>query len=440
MNSEDYRRLDRQTLWHPYSHYDQIQEEEFPVIRGGQGIYLYDVEGNEYLDAIASWWCCNLGHGQPRLVNRLKEQADKLQHSILGNQSHPPAVKLAERLVKLTGGQRRVHFGSDGASAVEAALKIALQYWFNRGEKGRTKFAYLAGDYHGDTLGAVSVGFVPGFHTPYRQALPEQLSAPAPDCVDCPYDETPESCDVPCFQPMAELLENNKEQLAGVIVEPLCQAAMGMNIYPPRYLQALAKKCNESDILLIDDEIAMGLGRTGTMWAYQQADIRPDIICVGKGLAGGYLPISAAVVDEEIYEEFETPPRDHTFMHGHTFAGNPLGAAVGLENLDIYREEDILQRVRKLAEVLREEFGDLEDLPEVQAVRTLGLLGVAYLDDTEGRGSERAETVKQKLLRKGIMLRPLGNVLYIMPPYIIEENQLKNVINEIKRTIEQEDF
>ncbi len=436
METEDYRRLDRQTLWHPYSHYDQIQKDDFPVIGTGEGVYLYDLEGKEYLDGIASWWCCNLGHGHPRLIRRLKKQAGKLQHSILGNQSHPPAVNLAERLVKLTGGQRRVHFGSDGASAVEAALKIALQYWYNLDKESKNKFAYLEGDYHGDTLGAVSVGFLPGFHAPYRKGVPEQLSAPAPDCVDCPHGKQPEGCDVPCFEPMEQLLEDNKEQLAGVIVEPLCQAAMGMNIYPPQYLQTLAEKCRESDVLLIDDEIAMGLGRTGKMWAYQHADIRPDIICAGKALAGGYLPISAAIVDEAIYSAFESPPRENSFMHGHTFAGNPLAAAVALENLDVYREENILDRVRKLAEIMRQEFPGVEKLSPVKATKTLGLLGVAYLDDSGGKGSERAQTVKQKLLEKGIMIRPLGNVVYLMPPYIIEEKQLRNTIEEIRQTIE----
>lgn len=437
MNSETYRRLDRDSIWHPYTDYRELMSEEFPVIEKGKGLYLYDVEGEKYLDAISSWWACNLGHSHPRLIAALRDQADELQHSILGNQSHPPAVNLANKLVELTGGKRQVHFASDGASAVEAALKIALQYWSNTGHPERNKFAYLSGDYHGDTLGAVSVGFIPGFHDPFGEFLPEQVALPAPDCNDCPHDADPENCQLPCYEETEEIISEHADELAGVIVEPLCQAAMGMNIYPAAFLEKLALQCREEDILLIDDEIAMGFGRTGRLWAYEQAGIRPDILCLGKALTGGYLPCSAAVVDEAIYDAFKSPPDSRTFSHGHTFAGNPLAAAVALENLKIYEEQSIVEQAAERGRLIADELASLRELESVEAVRTLGMVGAVYLQGKmESSGAELAHRVKQELLRRGILVRPLGSVVYLMPPLVIDEQELRKLTAQFTETIE----
>ncbi|MFP4686919.1 MAG: adenosylmethionine--8-amino-7-oxononanoate transaminase [bacterium] len=433
MNSEDYRSLDRDNVWHPYTHHQQLMGEEFPVIERGEGVYLYDVEGERYFDAISSWWCTNLGHGHPRLIAALQQQSEKLQHSILGNQSHPGAIKLAAELVELTGGSRRVHFASDGASAVEAALKIAVQYWHNRGYEKKKKIAYLSGDYHGDTLGAVGVGFLPGFHAPYKEIMPRQIALEAPDCSKCFCDKIPANCVAECVASAGETLVKNADRLAAVIVEPLCQAAMGMNIYPPVYLEKLAALCEEHDILLIDDEIAMGFGRTGTMWAYQQAQIRPDIVCAGKALAGGYMPISAAVVDSRIYETFKE--EDKTFMHGHTFAGHPLACAVALENIKIYREEQMVDRAKKLGEILEKKMKKLDEFEVVEEVAGLGLLGAVYLK--QPGGAELAGRIKEYLLAKKILVRPLGNVVYLMPPFITEENKLSWLVDQLAAAIEK---
>ncbi len=438
MDSESYRRLDRESIWHPYTDYRELMSEDFPVIEAGEGLYLYDVEGEAYLDAISSWWACNLGHGHPRLITAIQDQAEKLQHSILGNQSHPPAIELAERLVDLTGGRRRVHFASDGASAVEAALKISLQYWHNTGQPERNKFAYLSGDYHGDTLGAVSVGFLPDFHAPFDNFLPEQVPLPAPDCKECPAGSTPEDCHISCFKETEKIITNHSKSLAGVIVEPLCQAAMGMNIYPANYLKKLERLCRQENLLLIDDEIAMGFGRTGRMWAYQHANIRPDIVCLGKGLTGGYLPMSAAVVDREIYDAFKSPPSDRTFFHGHTFAGNPLAAAAARSALDVYEKNSLVEHVAGLSEILTEELTTLEELECVQAVQTVGLVGAVHLQGAmESSGPELARRVKMELLRCHVLIRPLGPVVYLMPPLVIESEELQNLIEKFTTTIEQ---
>ncbi len=435
MKSE-YRRLDRETVWHPYTDYRELMSEDFPVIEAGEGIHLYDVEGKQYVDAISSWWACNLGHGQKQVVEAIKNQADELQHSILGNQSNPRAIELAQRLVEKNGGNRRAFFASDGASAVEAALKIALQHWHNRGDNKRRKIAYLKGDYHGDTLGAVSVGYLEGFHKPFKAVLPDQPSLPSPDCLSC--EEAEVSCSLKCYDDVSALLSQEGEELAAVVIEPLCQAAMGMNIYPARFLRRLALQCREKGILLIDDEIAMGMGRTGKMWAYEQADIRPDIICLGKGLTAGYLPLSTTLVDENIYDSFKSPPPERTFFHGHTFAGNPLASAAALATLDYYDENDLLVHVQSLAELVAEQFEQMEDVSSVKTARSLGLLGTVQLDGADrDEAVHRAKRVKHELLRRGVLVRPLGPVVYLMPPLVIEEEQLVDLIEEFKSVIEK---
>lgn len=335
--SEKYRKNDRRSLWHPYTSHSAINNNDFPVIVRGKGPYLFDCGGKRYFDAISSWWCCNLGHSHPRLVQAIKTQAGKLQHSILGNMSHPPAIELAEKLAGLFAGEnRRVFFSSDGSSAVEAALKIAVQYWHNLGKPKRCRLLSLENAYHGDTLGAVSAGFLPQFHRPFKSLTFKVLRAAAPFCSKCSFGLSPDTCRCECFQSMRAQVEKHHDTIAAVIIEPLCQCAAGMRIYPPSYLKKLSQLCRKHDILLIADEIAVGFGRTGTMFAFEQAGIDPDIVCLGKSLAGGYLPISATVVKENIYATFADLPKNHTFCHGHTFAGNPIAAATAIEVLKIF--------------------------------------------------------------------------------------------------------
>ncbi len=404
-------------IWHPYTRFSAIPQAGLPEMIRGAGIYLFDHEGRRFVDAIASWWACSLGHGHPRLLAALTAQAGHLQHSILGNLSHPAAGALAAALAALMPTpDRHVMFASDGACAVEAALKISLQYWHNTGRPERQRLACLQGGYHGDTLGTVAVGFQPGFHAPFAPMLAPALALPVPHSM---------ADEARCRAAARALVAQEKDTLAALIVEPLCQGAAGMRMYSADYLRFLADLCAECGILLMVDEIAMGFGRTGSMFAFEQAGIDPDVVCVGKALSGGYLPISAAIVKDHIYATFSDLPVDHTFYHGHTFAGNPLATAVALEALRIYREDGFLERVRARAAELETALRPLALAPGVAEVRCLGLIGaVEFAGDA---GADRARAARQSLYAQGILVRPLGPVLYLLPPLVITAEELASL-------------
>ena len=325
-----FQRTGSPALWHPYTRFSTFESDPLPVIVRGEGIYLFDDQGHRYLDAISSWWACALGHGHPRIVAAIQKQAAELQHSILGNLSHPRAVELAAKLAGLMPTpDRHVLFSSDGASAVEAALKISLQYWHNVGRPEKQRFAALEESYHGDTLGAVAVGYLDHFHKPFNSVVfPAFRASPQSDGL----------------AGVADMITKHADELAAVIVEPLCQGAAGMKMYPADYLRQLGELCRNQNMLLIVDEIATGFGRTGRMFAFEHAGIDPDIVCVGKALSGGYLPISAAIVKDDIYQTFSDKPADHTFYHGHTFCGNPIAAAAAMEALTLYEQERRLKK------------------------------------------------------------------------------------------------
>jgi adenosylmethionine-8-amino-7-oxononanoate aminotransferase len=434
-----YQEMDERSLWHPYTRRSALDAAPLPVITRADGVYLFDSDGRRYLDAISSWWACNLGHNHPRLVEAIVRQARELQHSILGNLSHPRAIELATRLTAFFPDDRRVMFASDGSCTVEAALKIALQYWSNVGRPAKHKFVALDFAYHGDTLGAVSVGYLPHFHQAFKPALFSVFQAPSPCCGTCAFHETPEHCLSECFDTMRLIIREHAHELAAVIVEPLCQCSGGMRIYPAEYLRRLAKLCAEQEVLLIADEIAVGFGRTGRMFAGEHAGVWPDIVCLGKGLSGGYLPISAAVVKADLYETFRDLPDDHTFYHGHTFTGNPIAAALAVETLRVYDEEHIVARAAALGDTLAAALTPLACLPGVRNVRSLGVIGVVELEDgPEGWGTRRAARVRDRLRAEGILLRPLGPVIYVMPPLITSEPVLRGLVDAVAATIHAE--
>jgi adenosylmethionine-8-amino-7-oxononanoate aminotransferase len=431
-----YRAMDQRSIWHPYTKRSAVEREDLPIIARGEGVYLYDTEGRQYLDAISSWWACNLGHNHPRLVRAIVEQAGRLQHSILGNLSHPKAIELAAKLTGLFPDDRHVLFASDGACAVEAALKIALQYWYNLDQSQKRKFAALDFAYHGDTLGAVSVGYLKAFHAPFEPVVFPVFQAPSPCCGTCAFHASEQDCLEECFDTMRVILREHAHELAAVIVEPMCQAAGGMRIHSPEYLRRLADLCREQDVLLIADEVAVGFGRTGRMFACEHAGVWPDIVCVGKSLSGGYLPISATIVRTPIFDTFRDTPVDHTFYHGHTFAGNPIAAAAAVETLKIYEEEGIVARAAAGGEVLAEECRALRDLPGVSNVRWIGMIGVVELaNDAEGSGAARAARIRDRLRAEGILLRPLGNVVYVMPPLVTSAPVLRELVRAVGRAV-----
>ena len=402
-------------VWHPYTKFSALAAGPLPEIVKGEGVHLFDAAGRRYLDAVSSWWACSLGHGHPDVVAAIQRQAATLQHSILGNLSHPRATELASRIAALMPTpDRHVLFASDGASAVEASLKIALQYWHNRGSPERRRFAYLEDAYHGDTLGAVSVGYLEGFHKPFEPILFPAFELPVPHSADA---------EAACLEQIRRVFDAHGHELAALIVEPLLQGAAGMKMYSADHLRHLAELCRAHGVLLIVDEIATGFGRTGRMFAFEHAGIDPDIVCLGKSLSAGYLPISATIVRDAIYDTFSDKPVDHSFYHGHTFCGNPIAAAAALAALDVYERIDIAGQARRIERVFREMLEPLAKLSQVKEVRILGAMAAVELNGesqpnaaaTED-GMPAAQLVRRRMLDAGILIRPLGNVVYLMPP------------------------
>ncbi|MDO8586095.1 MAG: adenosylmethionine--8-amino-7-oxononanoate transaminase [Armatimonadota bacterium] len=435
MSNQSYWLRDVRSVWHPYSRIREIEAEVFPTIVRGDGIYLYDSDGNRYIDGISSWWACNLGHGYPRIVEAIRRQAGELQHSMIGGASHPAIIELSELLISACPtGLTRAFFASDGSSAVEAAIKIAVQYWRNIGRPERTGFASLEAGYHGDTLGAVSAGMIETFHSPYRALLFEVHRAKSPYCYRCPEGKEPAGCLTECFSSMETIIEEHHAELAAVIVEPLNQAGGGMRVYPAEYVAKLKALCGKHEVLLIADEIAMGYGRSGRMWACDHASVAPDILCLGKGMAAGYLPISATVVTDEIYSSFiDTPEEDRTFYHGHTFSGNPIAAAAAAETLRVYEDEQILDRAVCAAREMSAQLGYLAALDCVGDTRQIGLVGaIEFVEDKAARTpyppEKRLErSICMEARRRGALLRPIGSVLYLWPPLITSPEQIREL-------------
>ncbi len=420
---ENLRRTDRCRLWHPYTRINEFERQPFPIIIRGDGARLFGADGATYLDGISSWWCACLGHSQPRIVEAIRRQAELLQHSILGGMSHPGAIQLADRLLDIAPrGLSRVYFAGDGASAVEAAIRIAVQSFHNQGRPQKRNLVALADAYHGDTLGAVGVGYLEAFHAPIRHLLHQAAQAPSPHCFAC---AARNACDLRCFEGMRRLIETGAATTAAVIVEPRLQGSAGMRIYPPAYLAELRALCSRHDVLLVADEIATGFGRLGRMFACEEAGITPDLLCLGKGLTAGSLPMSAVLATEALFDTFrDTPRQDRTFYHGHTFCGNPIAAAAALATLDVFREDAILDRSRPLQHRIAAAFAALGPAEGVDRTNALGAVGVARLQG----GAEAARRAARHALASGLLIRPLGDILYLCPPLNTTDADLEDML------------
>jgi adenosylmethionine-8-amino-7-oxononanoate aminotransferase len=429
--------LDYRHLWHPYTDINAYESAPWTCFERASGVYLYDREGRAVLDGIASWWAVALGHSHPRIVEAIRAQAGVLQHAILGNQTHPLAVKLAARLAEMTPqGLTRCYFASDGASATEAALKIAIQFWHNRGVRGKTRFVALDEGYHGDTLGAVGVGFVPSFHAPFDGAVVKSFVAPSPHRAGNPDDAADRAQAMQAFEALERLVNEHEAEIAGFILEPLCQGAAGIRIYHPEYLRLVRELCDARGILLIADEIAVGFGRTGGVFACDVAGIAPDILCVGKALTGGTLPMSAAIVTDEIYDTFRNEPgHDRTFYDGHTFCGNPITSAAALAFLDAFEEEGVMDNVAARAPQLAEGIARLARHDCVAYHTSLGMIGMIALK-AEAGGSALAKRIARRAFDLGLFIRPLGNVLYLWPPLTTTESELAKMHDLFDKAIE----
>jgi adenosylmethionine-8-amino-7-oxononanoate aminotransferase len=427
---EPLARWDHDHLWHPFTPMQAYAAEPPLIIERAHSCFLVDTDGREYLDGVSSLWCNVHGHRVPELDAAVRDQLDRVAHSTLLGVANVPAVRLARRLVeRAPPGLTRVFFSDDGATAVEVALKMAFQYWRQcpAPQPGRTRFLALQGAYHGDTLGDVSVGDLGRFHHLFRPLLFPTVRAPSPYCYRCPLGLERATCRVDCAEALAGLVREHRDSLAAVVVEPLVQGAAGMITAPDGYLRRVREVTREHGILLIADEVAVGCGRTGTLFACEQEGVTPDFLCVAKGLTGGYLPLAATLTTEEVYAAFLGRPEEgRTFYHGHTYTGNPLGAAVALANLDLIESSGLLAAVPAKAERLRRHLERMAALPCVGEVRQRGLMaGIELVRDKATRQPFPADLrlgarVCRLARDRGVLLRPLGDVVVVMPPLAID--------------------
>ncbi len=423
---------DLSVVWHPCT---QMKDHEWlPMIpvRRGEGVWLEDFEGNRYLDAISSWWVNLFGHCNPRINAALRGQLDTLEHTILAGFTHPAAVELAERLVAVTPpGLERCFFADNGSSAIEVALKMSFHYWLNQGHPGKTKFITLENSYHGETLGALAVGNVELYRDTYGPLLMETLRVPSPDAYQREAGESAADYARRAFTHMEAMLEQHAEEVCAVIVEPLVQCAGSMRMYDPVYLSLLRDACDRHGVHLIADEIAVGFGRTGTLFACEQAGISPDFMCLSKGLTGGYLPLSTVLTGESVYNAFYDEYENLTaFLHSHSYTGNALACRAALATLDIFASDDVIGHNRELAEHMAQASEPLREHPNVAEIRQTGMiLAIELVRDKQSREpfpwqERRGLRVYREALRHGVILRPLGNVVYFMPPYVISRDEI----------------
>ncbi len=411
--------------------------EQYPLIpiKRGEGVWLHDFDGNRYIDAISSWWVNIFGHANPSINAALAQQAGQLEHVIFAGFSHEPAIRLAERLVDLTpAGLERVFFGDNGSSAVEIALKMSFHFWKNSGKTKKTEFVNLANSYHGETFGALAVGDVALYKETYEPLLMQCRTVASPDCFFREEGESWEAYSLRQLKHMQIELEQNHDTICAVIIEPLIQCAGHIRMYHASYLRELRKLCDQYDVHLIADEIAVGFGRTGTMFACEQADISPDFICVGKGLTGGYLPLSAVLTTDKVYQAFYDDYETlRAFLHSHSYTGNPLACAVAHATLDLFESQDTIESNRELSNVMSKSFAHLADHPNVAEVRQTGMvLAVEMVKDKKTRQEypwqeRRGLPVYMHGLKNECLLRPLGNVVYLMPPYVITPDEIQHL-------------
>jgi adenosylmethionine-8-amino-7-oxononanoate aminotransferase len=427
---------DLKHVWHPCTQmHDHETVPMVPIVRG-DGAWLVDAEGRRYLDGISSWWTNLFGHANPRIAAALADQARALEHVIFAGFTHEPAIALAEELVRVTPpGLDRVFYADNGSAAIEVALKMSFHYWLNQGHGEKTRFIALTGSYHGETLGALSVSDVALYRKTYAPLLLTPFLAPSPDAYEGEPGESPEQTAKLRLVDMRRLLEAHAHETCAVIVEPLVQCAGGMRMYHPAYLTGLRALCDEFSVHFIADEIAVGFGRTGTLFACEQAAISPDFMCVSKGLTAGFLPLSAVLTGNAIYEAFYAEySAGKAFLHSHSYTGNPLACRVALETLAIFREEPVLQRNRALSAHLAQRLAPLRDHPHVADVRQTGMIAAVELvaDKASRRpfppSQRRGLRVYLHGLQHGALLRPLGDVVYFMPPYVVTEEEIDRLV------------
>ncbi|WP_198949538.1 adenosylmethionine--8-amino-7-oxononanoate transaminase [Halovibrio salipaludis] len=426
---------DLKAVWHPCT---QMKDHEtLPLIpfKRGEGVWLYDFDGNRYIDAVSSWWVNLFGHANPRINEAINQQTQQLEHAMLAGFTHEPVIDLSERLIEATPkGLNRCFYADNGSSAIEVALKMSYHYFRNTGKPQKKNFINISNSYHGETLGALALSDVGLYRETYEPLLMEMLTAPAPDAFYREKGESWEDYALRQFEHMEKLMAENADNVCAVIVEPLVQCAGHMRMYDPIYLKKLREACDRYNIHLIADEIAVGFGRTGTLFACEQAGISPDFMCLSKGLTAGYLPLSITMTTDDVfeafYDDFETMK---AFLHSHSYTGNPIGCAVARATLDIFRDDNVIESNREKARIMGESVEHLREHPHVGDIRQHGMiLAMELVKDKNTMEpfpwqERRGLRVYQHSITREALLRPLGNVTYFMPPYVISEDQIRHL-------------
>jgi adenosylmethionine---8-amino-7-oxononanoate aminotransferase len=445
MNNKHLKSLDHRYIWHPFTQMQDWINEEPLIIEEGKGAWLKDIDGKWYIDGVSSLWVNVHGHRHPAIDRAVKKQIDKIAHSTMLGLSNVPATLLAEKIIKLAPeGLTKVFYSDSGSEGVEIALKMAFQACQQSGKPKKKKFLTLVNAYHGDTIGSVSVGGIDLFHQIYKPLLFKSFKAPTPYCYRCPFKLTRPECKMKCLGEVEKIMRVHHKEIAAMIVEPLVQAAAGLLVYPKGYLKGIRKLCTKYDILMIIDEVAMGFGRTGKMFACEHEGVKPDLMVIAKGLTGGYLPVAATLTTEKVYKAFLGSHESHrTFYHGHTYTGNPLGCAAALASIDVFKKERTLKNLQPKIRLLAEKLKAFRKLEHVGDIRQCGFL--AGIELVKDRRTKREYLASEKIgvkvimeARKlGLIIRPLSDIIVIMPPLCISSVDLSGMLDIIYRSIKK---
>jgi adenosylmethionine-8-amino-7-oxononanoate aminotransferase len=442
-STEHLRALDKQHIWHPFTPMRLWNHSDPLVITAAEGMYLIDSDGNRYLDGVSSLWCNVHGHRVPEMDEAIRAQLNKVAHTTMLGLASEPAILLADRLMKIVPANlKKIFYSDSGATATEVAFKLAAQYWHNLGRSNKCEFVGFAEAYHGDTFGAMSVGRTPAFHKPYFPMLFKAHFAPTPYVYRSATPENPEAVKARCLAELGRILQQHGERIAAVCIEPIVQGAGGMIVQPEGFLRGVRELASKHEVLLITDEVAVGFGRTGKMFACEHEGVQPDLMCVAKGISGGYLPLAATFATQRIFDAFLGEPAEgKTFYHGHTYTGNPLACAAGLASLELFERHDLVRQVRAKAEALAEMLARLGRLRWVGDIRQKGLMvGIELVADRDSRrpfdphrrlGAEVCNAIR----KHGVLIRPLGDVLVLMPPLAMPVQDLQKIVAAVEAEV-----
>ncbi len=435
---------DKKYLWHPFTQMKDYVNENPLIIENGEGVILRDVDGNEYIDGISSMWCNIHGHRRKEIDDAINNQLSKVAHTTLLGFSNVPAITLAKRLIEITpDGLTKVFYSDNGSTAIEVAVKMAFQYWQHKGYKKKKNFVALQYGYHGDTLGAVSLGGMDIFHNIFKPLLFNSTFAPAPFCYRCPYDKVKSACSFECLSDLEDILSKDSDSIAAMVMEPLVQGAGGMIVHPKDYLSSAKELCEKYNVLFIADEIMVGFGRTGKMFASLHEEVTPDIMVLSKGINGGYMPLAATLTTEEIYDAFIGEYSEmKTFFHGHTYTGNPLACSAALASLNIFEDDRVIEGLHPKIKTLQKRLEGFRNLNAVGDVRQCGL--IAGIELVKNKETKEPYSLDEKIgirvcyeaRQRGLIIRPLDNVIVVMPPLSIDIYQLDRMMDIIYKSIE----